>query len=97
MRYAREGVQLERSTLFGWVGDRRGTARSIGLSIRRHFMAATKLHANDRRCPGKETTRIRRLWAYSRVDEHHTTAVWLGYTSNRQGVHPQEYRDVFIA
>ena len=49
--YAREGVELDRSTLADWVG---GTSRLFDPlleALRRHVMSAQKLHADDTPVP----------------------------------------------
>jgi transposase len=70
--YAREGVELERSTLADWVG---GTSRLLAPlveALRRHAMSAHKLHADDTPvpvlAPGNGKTKTGRLWTYVRDD-----------------------------
>lgn len=45
--YVREGVGLERSTLADWVGGTSALLAPLVEALRRHVMAATKLHADD--------------------------------------------------
>ena len=49
--YAREGVELERSTLADWVGGTSALLGPLVEALRRHVMAATKLHADDTPVP----------------------------------------------
>ena len=49
--YAREGVDLDRSTLAGWVGANRELLDPLMEAARVHVMSATKLHANDTPVP----------------------------------------------
>src|ERR1700687_2707952 len=64
--YAREGVELERSTLADWVGGTSALLAPLVEALRRHVMSATKLHADDTPVPvlapgnGKKKTRL--LW-----------------------------------
>lgn len=66
--YAREGVELERSTLAKWVGHSAALLQPLVEAIRRHVMAASKLHADDTPvpvlAPGNGTTKTARLWVY---------------------------------
>ena len=49
--YAREGVDLDRSTLADWVGAASCFSRPLIDELSRHVMAATKLHADDTPVP----------------------------------------------
>jgi len=51
--YAREGVELDRSTLAGWVGASSQLLAPLVEAIRRHGMSASKIHADD--APGSVT------------------------------------------
>src|SRR6202167_2565519 len=70
--YAREGLDLDRSTLAGWVGATSELLAPLIEALRRHVMAAQKLHADDTPvpvlAPGNGKTRIGRLWTYVRDD-----------------------------
>jgi transposase len=101
--YAREGVELERSTLADWVG---GTSRLLAPlveALRRHAMSAHKLHADDTPvpvlAPGNGKTKTGRLWTYVRDDrpagEATPPAVWFAYSPDRKGEHPQAHLSSF--
>ena len=101
--YAREGVELERSTLADWVG---GTSRLLAPlveALRRHVMSATKLHADDTPvpvlAPGNGKTKTGRLWTYVRDDrpagDATPAAVWFAYTPDRKGEHPKAHLSNF--
>jgi YD repeat-containing protein len=45
--YAREGVDLDRSTLADWVGAASHLLSPLVDQLRRHVLAASKLHADD--------------------------------------------------
>jgi transposase len=97
--YAREGVDLGRSTLAGWVGSASELLAPLVDEIRRHVLAASKIHADDTPvpvlAPGNGKTRTARLWTYVRDDRPagHTTApaVWFAYSEDRKGEHPRRH------
>jgi transposase len=70
--YAREGVELERSTLAEWVGGSSRLLAPLVEALRRHVMAGGKLHADDTPvpvlAPGLGKTKTGRLWTYVRDD-----------------------------
>src|SRR5246500_1345810 len=49
--YAREGVDLDRSTLADWVGASSQLLAPLVDQVRKHVLAATKLHADDTPVP----------------------------------------------
>jgi transposase len=63
--YAREGVDLDRSTLAGWVGAASELLAPLVDQIRKHVLAASKIHADDTPvpvlAPGNGKTRTGRL------------------------------------
>ncbi len=97
--YAREGVNLPRSTLTDWVGEAAGLLRPLVAAIRRHVLAGPKLHADDTPVPvlalGQGKTKQGRRWTYVRDDrpagDSTPPAVWFAYAPNRQGEHPQTH------
>src|ERR1700686_4773332 len=97
--YAREGVEIDRSTLAEWVG---GTSRLLAPLVevlRAHVMSGHKLHADDTPVPvlaprlGK--TKTGRLWTYVRDDrpaaDPTPPAVWFCFSADRKGEHPQAH------
>jgi transposase len=97
--FAREGVDLDRSTLAGWVGAASELLAPLVDQIRKHVLAASKIHADDTPvpvlAPGNGKTRTGRLWTYVRDDRPagYTTppAVWLTYSEDRKGEHPRRH------
>jgi transposase len=83
--YARQGVEIERSTLAGWVGGASELLTPLIDAIQKHVLAGTKLHADDTPmpvlAPGSGKTKTGRLWTYVRDDrpagENTAPAVWL--------------------
>jgi hypothetical protein len=68
-------------------------------AIRRHVLAAQKIHGDDTPvpvlAPGMEQTKTGRLWVYVRDDrpagDMTPPAVWFAYSPNRKGEHPQAH------
>jgi transposase len=101
--YAREGVEIDRSTLAEWVG---GTSRLLSPlvgALRRHVLSGQKLHADDTPvpvlAPGLGKTKMGRLWTYVRDDrpaaDPTPPAVWFCYSADRKGEHPQQHLSSF--
>src|SRR6267378_2184263 len=94
--YAREGVELDRSTMAEWVGGCSRLLEPLVEALRRHVMNAEKLHADDTPvpvlAPGNGKTKTGRLWTYVRDDrpwgDQSPPAVWFAYTPDRKGEHP---------
>ena len=80
--FAREGIELDVSTLADWVGACAAALAPLGAVIRAHVLAADRLHGDDTTVPvlapshaagrmgalGRNRTSIGRLWAYVRDD-----------------------------
>ena len=97
--YAREGVELGRSTLADWVGQASGLLTPLADALRRHVLAGRKLHADDTPIPvlspGRGKTKTGRIWTYVRDDraagQETPAAVWFQYTPDRKGIRPREH------
>lgn len=97
--YAREGVDLERSTLADWVGQSSHLLRPLVNALKSHVMSGHKVHADDTPigalAPGTGKTKTARLWTYVRDDRPagYTTpaAVWFAYSPDRKGQHPRAH------
>ncbi len=97
--YARQGVELERSTLADWVGSAAMLLGPLVNALRNHVLAAEKLHADDTPVPvlqpGRGTTKTGRLWTYVRDDRPAAAttppAIWMQYTPDRKAIHPAEH------
>lgn len=97
--YAREGVELERSTLAEWVGGTSRLLEPLVGALRDYVVAAQKLHADDTPvpvlAPGNGKTKTGRLWTYVRDDrpagDTAAPAVWFAYSPDRGGEHPREH------
>jgi transposase len=101
--YAREGVDLDRSTLADWVGSASHLLSPLVDQLRRHVLAASKLHADDTPvpvlAPGTGKTKTARLWTYVRDDraaaDDAPPAVWFAYSEDRKGEHPKQHLSSF--
>jgi transposase len=97
--YARQGVEIERSTLAGWVGASSELLSPLVAALHKHVLAASKLHADDTPipvlAPGNGKTKTGRLWTYVRDDrpagEDTPPAVWFAYSPDRKGEHPRQH------
>jgi transposase len=97
--YAREGIDLDRSTLADWVGAASALLQPLVTAISRHVLRGNKVHADDTPvpvlCPGRGTTRQGRLWTYVRDDraaaDETPAAVWFAYSPDRKGEHPRRH------
>src|SRR3954466_7272906 len=94
--FARQGVDLDRSTLCGWVGRACWWLEPLWRLLRRHVMSSTKIFADDTTLPvldpGRGRTRTGRLWGYAIDDrpwdgETPPAVVYL-YAEDRKGEHP---------
>lgn len=97
--YAREGVDLDRSTMAKWVGQTHRLLEPLVQALRRYVIAAQKLHGDDTPvpvlAPGNGKTKTGRLWTYVRDDrpagDSAAPAVWFAYSPDRKGEHPQQH------
>jgi transposase len=96
---ARDGVNLDPASTGRWVGQCEALCEPLTEALRRHTMAAFKLHADDTPipvlAPGNKKTKTGRLWVYVRDDRRsgstEPASVWFAYSPNRQGIHPQTH------
>lgn len=101
--YAREGIELDRSTLAGWVGASSQLLAPLVHALREHVLAARKIHADDTPvpvlAPGNGRTKTGRLWTYVRDERPAgaTTApaAWFAYSPDRKGEHPRAHLKSF--
>src|SRR4051794_18731949 len=94
--FARQGVELDRSTLCDWVGRACWWLEPLWRLLQRHVMASTRIFADDTTLPvldpGRGRTRTGRLWGYA-VDDRPwggatPPAVVYLYAEDRKGEHP---------
>lgn len=97
--YLRSGVELDRSTLAGWIEQSHALLDPLVAALQRYTLAAAKLHADDTPvpvlAPGRGSTKTGRLWVYVRDDRpagsKDAPAVWFQYSPDRKGEHPHKH------
>ena len=101
--YGRQGVEISRSTLAGWVGASSDLLAPLVDAIQKHVLGGRKLHADDTPMPvlspGNGKTKTGRLWTYVRDDrpagEETAPAVWFAYSEDRKGERPRQHLKTF--
>jgi transposase len=101
--YAREGVELSRSTLADWLGQVSWLLQPLVDRIATHVMASPKLHADDTPvpvlAPGTGKTATGRLWVYLRDNRRwrpsDKPAALFRYSPDRKGERPREHLKAF--
>jgi transposase len=97
--YARDGIDLDRSTLSDWVGQTAALVRPLVEAVAVHVMTAERVHADDTTVPvldpGRGKTKTGRLWCYVRDDRPFggpaPPAVLYRYSPDRKGEHPRTH------
>jgi transposase len=95
--YAREGIDLDVSTLADWVGAAAATLMPLVSVIRAHVFAAERIHADDTTVPvlAKGKCRTGRLWTYVRDDRpfggSDPPAAVFFYSPDRGAKHPDQH------
>ena len=97
--YARDGIDLDRSTLADWVGQSARLLRPLVDAVGAHVMTAERVHGDDTTVPvldpGRGATRTGRLWCYVRDDRPFAgtaaPAVLYRYSPDRKGEHPRAH------
>ena len=97
--YAREGVELERSTLADWVGRSAALLNPLIDALKKDVLVSDVLHGDDTPvpvlAPGLGKTKTGRLWTYVRDgrpwgSDQPPAAVFF-YSPDRKGEHPQSH------
>jgi transposase len=91
--YARQGVDLDRSTMADWIGGAAALLDPLVEAIRKHVCAGPVLHADDTTvpvlAPGQGRTTTGRLWAVVRDERPWAgtapPAAFYCYTPDRKG------------
>ena len=100
--FAREGINLDVSTLADWVGAASVTLAPLIQRIGGHVLSATRIHGDDTTVPilakGKTTTG--RLWTYVRDDRPFggpaPPAALFFASPNRNGEHPRRHLSSYV-
>jgi transposase len=100
--YAREGIELDVSTLADWVGACAATLMPLVETIRAHVFAAKRIHADDTTVPvwAKNKCRTGRLWTYVRDDQpfggSDPPAAAFFYSPDRGGEHTERHLASYV-
>ena len=101
--FARERVDLDRSTLTGWVGASTALLEPLADAIGRHVRAGQAIFADDTpvkmQAPGTGKTTPARLWTYARDERpwngEAPPAAWYQFSTDRKGARPGEHLKSF--
>jgi transposase len=101
--FAREGVELETSTLSGWVGATAAALAPLVEALAAEVMVSDTLHVDDTPvpvlAPGSGKTKTGRLWVYVRDERPFAggrpPAALFRYTPDRKGEHPRDHLKAF--
>lgn len=97
--YAREGVDLGRSTMAGWVGQSVALMKPLAEAIGKHVRAGAAIHADDTHVPvlspGSGKTKTGRIWTYVRDERPWGSqvppAAYYRFSMDRKGIRPAEH------
>jgi transposase len=95
--YAREGIDLDVSTMADWIGACTTSLAPLVELIRHHVFVAERLHGDDTTVPvlAKGKTITGRVWVYVRDDRPFAgpgpPAAVFFYSRNRNGEHPARH------
>jgi len=97
--YARDGVDLDVSTLADWVGKSAALLAPLADAVAGHVRAGAAIHADDTPVPvldpGRGRTKTGRLWAYVRDEREHGSseppAAFYRYSEDRKGARPSAH------
>jgi transposase len=101
--FAREGIDLDRSTLCDWVGQAAWLLDPVAAAVRQYVFSADKIHGDDTTVPvlspGLGRTKTGRLWVYVRDDRPFGgpgfPAAAYFYSPDRRGEHPAAHTASF--
>ena len=97
--FARDGVELDRSTLAGWVGKATALLEPLADAVGRHVLAGQVLFADDTPvkllAPGTGKTATGRVWTYVRDERpwkgEAPPAAWYRFSADRKAEHPKAH------
>lgn len=95
--YAREGVDLSRSTMAGWTAKMAALLAPLAARIEAHVLAGAAIHADDTPIPvldpGRGKTKTGRYWTHVRDERQQGStsppAAFYRYSPDRKGEHPR--------
>ena len=101
--FAREGIDLGRSTLTDWVGSSTALLEPLADAIGRHVLRGDAIFADDTPVkvltPGAGKTKTARLWAYARDERPWAgdapPAAWYQFSTDRKAERPRDHLQNF--
>ena len=101
--YAREDIDLSRSTMASWAGNSAALLQPLIEEIRKSIFASSHIHGDDTTikvlAPGLGKTNTGRLWTYVRdgrkYGDQTPPAVCYFYSPDRKGIRPIEHLQDF--
>ena len=97
--YARDGIDLERSTLTDWVGRSTALLEPLADAIGRMVLQGEAVFADDTpvkmQAPGQKKTKTARVWTYVRDERpwsgQSPPCAWYQFTIDRKSKHPTSH------
>ena len=97
--YAREGIELSRSTMASWAGQCAALLVPLVEEIRKYIFTSSHIHGDDTTikvlAPGLGKTKTGRLWVYVRDGRKYgdktPSAACYFYSPDRKGIRPEEH------
>jgi len=99
--FAREGIDLDRSTLAGWVGQSTGLLERLADAIGRYVCNGQAIFADDTpiKMQAKRKCATARIWTYVRDERPWAStdppAAWYKFSTDREGKHPTGHLDQY--
>ena len=101
--YAREDIELSRSTMASWAGQCAALLAPLVEEIRKSIFASSHIHGDDTPvkvlAPGLGKTKTGRIWTYVRDGRKYgdktPPAVCYFYSPDRKGIRPSEHLNGF--
>lgn len=93
----RDGIDLDRSTLAGWVGQSTKLLEPLADAIGRHVRTGAAIFADDTpiKMQARKKCATARIWTYVRDerpwDSQAPPAAWYKFSTDREGRHPTEH------
>ena len=95
--FGREGIDLDRSTLAGWVGQSSKLLEPLANAIGRHVRQGQAIFADDTpiKMQARKKCATARIWTYVRDGRPWASgdppAAWYQFSTDRQGKHPTDH------
>jgi len=95
--FAREGIELSRSTLSGWMGQSTALLEILADAVGRHVQDGRAIFADDTtiKMQAKRKCTTARMWTYVRDERpwrsNDPPAAWYQFSTDREGKHPTNH------